>query len=172
MIRGVPPTVWALRGAVVLGPVVAVSAAAPQGYAPSVTMVVLVGLTALGWAFAPDHLLGGVSPLLVLVWWATAVGEAVPFASVTAAAGLLVGHSGATLLGYGPPRTRIAPRLVAIWAVRAAAAWLVALVVWVVADAYSGHATPASFWLLGLAAALVSAVVAALRVPVRGPRQP
>jgi hypothetical protein len=164
--------VWALRSAVVLGPVVAVSAAAPQGYSPSAFVVTVVLLTALGWAFAPDHLLGGVSVLLVLAWWATVVGDALPFASVVAAGGLLLSHTAATVLGYGPPRTRIAPRLLGTWAVRAAAVWVVALAIWVVADAYSGHATPASFWLLGLAAALVGAVVAALRAPVRDPWGP
>jgi hypothetical protein len=167
MIRGVPPTVWALRSAVVLGPVAAVSVAAPQGYSPSAFMLVLVLLTAVGWAFIPDHLFGGVSLLLVLVWWATVVGQALPFESVAAAAGLLLSHVAATVLGYGPPRTRIAPRMLATWALRATTAWMVALVVWLVADAYSGQPTPAPFWLLGLTAALVGAVVAALWQPVR-----
>jgi hypothetical protein len=172
VIRGVPRTVWALRSTVVLGPVVALTAAAPQGYAPSGFVVVLVLLAALGWAFAPDHVLGGVSLLVVLVWWAVAVGEALPVASLVAAAGLLLSHTAATVLGYGPPRTRIAPRLLATWARRASAVWVVALVIWVVADAYSGHATPPSFWLLGLAAALIGAVVAALRAPMRDSSRP
>jgi hypothetical protein len=167
----VPLSVWALRSAVVLGPGVAVSAAAPQGYVPSLFVVALVLFAALVWAFVPDHLLGSVSLLLVLVWWATVVGEALPFASVLAAAGLLLSHTAATLLAYGPARTQIAPRLMATWAMRATAVWVVALAIWVVADAYSGHATPASFWLLGLTAALVGAVVAALRAPVRESRR-
>ena len=171
MIRGVPRTVWALRSAVVLGPVVALWAAAPEGYAPSSWVVVVVALAALGWAFVPDHLFGSVSLLLVLVWWAVAVGDALPVASVVAAAALLLSHTAATVLAYGPPRTRIAGRMLTTWALRATAVWVIALVVWVVADASSGQATPASFWLLGLAAALVGAVVAALRVPVRESRQ-
>jgi hypothetical protein len=167
LIRGVPRSVWALRSAVVLGPAVALFAPSPQGYAPSQFTVALVLLTAIGWALVPDHPLGNVSLLLVLFWWATAVGEALPFASVVAAGGLLLSHTAATLLGYGPTRTQIARRLVATWALRATAAWVVALAIWVIAEAYSGRATPASFWLLGLAAALIGAVVAALRAPVR-----
>jgi len=170
MIRGVPRTVWALRGVVVLGPVVAVSAAAPQGYSPSVFVVVLVLLTALGWALAPDNLFGGVSLVLVLVWWAIVVGGALPFSAVVAAAGLLLSHTAATVLAYGPARTHISPRLVAMWAVRASAVWVVALAIWVVAAAYIGRAAPAYFWLLGLGAALVGAIAAALRAPVRDSR--
>ena len=172
MIRGVPLTVWALRTAVVLGSAVALWAPAPWGYAPSPFIVAVVLLTALGGAFLPDHLLGSVSPLVVVVWWASVVGPALPFASVVAAAGLLIGHTAATVLAYGPARTRIAARVLATWVLRAAAAWLVAPVVWVVAAAYRGHATPASFWLLGLAAALVGAVTAALWAPVRESRRP
>lgn len=165
---GVPVTVWALRCAVVLGPLVAVTAAAPEGYAPSLLAVALVLVSALLWAFLPDQVLGSVSLLVVLVWWALVVGEALPVASVVAAAGLLLSHTAATLLAYGPSRTRIAPRLLVTWTLRAAVAWLVALAVWGAAEAYRGQATPASFWLLGLTAALVGAVVAGLRVPVRG----
>lgn len=172
MIRGVPLTIWALRGLVVLGPAVAVSAAAPLGYAPSPLVVTLVVVAALVGAFAPDHFLSSVSMVLVLVWWAIVVGEALPLASVVAAAALVTGHTAGTVLAYGPARTRIAPRLLLTWALRAAVVWVAALVVWVVADVYRGQATPASFWLFGLAAALVGSVVAALRTPVRAPSEP
>jgi hypothetical protein len=167
MIRGVPLTVWALRAAVVLGPAVALWAPAPEGYTPSPFVVSVVLLSALGWAFAPDHLLGTMALVVVLVWWAVVVGAAVPLAAVVAAAGLLLSHSAATVLAYGPARTRVAPRLLATWAIRATAVWVVAPVIWLVADAFTGQPTPASFWLLGLGAALVGAVVAALWAPVR-----
>jgi hypothetical protein len=167
VIRGVPPGVWALRVAVALGPAVALLAPAPQGYVPSLFMVALVVLFGVGWAFLPDHPLGTVPMLLVLVWWTIVVGAALPFASVVAAAGLLLSHTAATVLSYGPPRTRIAPALLATWGMRAASVWVTALAIWAVAQAYRGHATPASFWLLGLTAALVGAVVAALWAPMR-----
>ena len=57
--------------------------------------------------------------------------------------------------------------LVMLWVPRAAAVWLAALVVWLTARAYTGHATPTLFWLAGLAAALVGAVVAAVVIPTR-----
>jgi hypothetical protein len=41
-------------------------------------------------------------------------------------------------------------------------------VVWTVARAYSGHSTPASFWLTGLAAAIGASVVAGMSLPARG----
>lgn len=168
MIRGVSPTVWVLRGVMVLGSLLAVLAPAPQGYTPSVFVVAVVGLTALGWSLAPDHVLGGASLLVVLVWWTTVVGEALPVASVVAAAGMLLAHTAATVLGYGPARTELPGRLLVTWVARAAVVWPAALVIWLVADVYSGHATPTSFWLLGLAAALAGALAAAVWVPVRG----
>ncbi len=60
--------------------------------------------------------------------------------------------------------------LLVLWVPRAAAVWLAALVVWLTARAYTGHATPTVFWLAGLSAALVGAVVAAVAVPTRDQR--
>jgi hypothetical protein len=57
--------------------------------------------------------------------------------------------------------------LVLLWVPRGAVVWLAALVVWLTARVYTGHATPTLFWLAGLAAALVGAVVAAVVVPTR-----
>jgi hypothetical protein len=168
MIRGVPVSVWLLRAVVAAGPVVAVLAPAPQGYQPSAKVVVAVLLTGVAWAFAPDHFAGGLSLLIVLVWWMSVVGEALPLASVVAAAGFVASHAAATVLGYGPARARLEPHLVVTWARRAAMVWPAALVIWLVADVYSGHATPTSFWLLGLGAALVGALLAALWIPIRG----
>jgi hypothetical protein len=144
-----------------------VLAPALQGYPPSVFVVLVVLVAALGWSLAPDHLMGGVATLLVLIWWTTVVGDALPFTSVVAAAGLMLSHAAATVLGYGPPRTHIAPRLVMIWALRAVMVWPAALAIWLIADVYSGHATPTSFWILGLAGALAGALAAAFWVPVR-----
>jgi hypothetical protein len=51
---------------------------------------------------------------------------------------------------------------------RAATSWTAALAVWAVARAYGGPGSPETFWLSGLAAALVGAVVAAVATPIRG----
>jgi hypothetical protein len=65
---------------------------------------------------------------------------------------------------------QVGPDLVVLWVPRGAVVWLAALVVWLTARAYTGHATPTLFWLAGLAAALVGAVVAAVVVPTRDVR--
>ena len=91
-----------------------------------------------------------------------------PFVQLfSAAGGLLAAHVAALLLGYGPARMEVGADLVMLWVPRAAAVWLAALVVWLTARAYTGHATPTLFWLAGLAAALVGAVVAAVVIPTR-----
>jgi len=165
--RGVPATTWALRAVVALGPLVAILAPAPQGFTPSAFSIVVVLVASVAWALVPDNVLAGGALVLVLVWWTFVVGAALPFTSVVAAAALVLSHSAATVLGYGPPRAQLDRRLLSTWTLRAAAVWPAALVIWLVADVYSGRATPTSFWLLGLAAGLVGAVVAAVWVPLR-----
>jgi hypothetical protein len=169
-VRGVVPTVWVLRAVVALGPVVAILAPVPQGYSPSPFVIGVVAFTAVLFAFSPDHVMGGLTMLIVLVWWADVVGAAVPLASVVAAAGLLLSHTAATVLGYGPARAVLDARVVATWARRTAMVWPAALMIWLVADAYTGRASPTSFWLLGLGAALVGALAAAWMIPLSGRR--
>jgi hypothetical protein len=165
--RNVTVTAWVLRVLVVLGPLVAVLADVPAGHTPSPFVVVVVAIGGLLFAAAPDSFVGVVVMGIVVLWWALSVGDGVPVASVVAAAALLTSHVAATLLGLGPSRLVLAPSLVTRWAVRGLLVWPAALVVWLVADAFSGRPTPTTFWLAGLAAALVGAVVAALVVPGR-----
>jgi hypothetical protein len=165
--RNVTVTAWVLRVLVALGPLVAVLADVPGGHTPSPFVIVVVALGGLLFAVAPDSFVGVVVMGIVVLWWALSVGEGVPIASVVAAAALLTSHVAATLLGLGPARVVLAPSLVTRWVVRGLLVWPAALVVWLVADAFSGRPTPTTFWLAGLAAALVGAVVAALVVPGR-----
>ena len=58
--------------------------------------------------------------------------------------------------------------LALLWAMRAVMTWTAALAVWAVARAYSGHGSPTLFWLAGLAAALVGAVVVGIVASPRG----
>ena len=167
MIRGIPTSVWVLRSVVVLGSVVALYAAAPEGFVPSPFVSVVVVVVAGAFALRPEHFVGSVALALVLLWWALVVGSAVPGGTLVAAAALLAAHVAAVLLGYGPPQMPVGADLVRLWVPRAAAVWLAALVVWLTARAYTGHATPTLFWLAGLTAALVGAVVAAVVVPTR-----
>jgi hypothetical protein len=168
--RNVTVTARVLRVLVALGPVVAVLAAAPQGHTPSTFIVVLVAVGGVLFALRPENVVGVVVMGLVLFWWTLEVRDGVPVSSVVAAAGLLTSHVGATLLGLGPARVVVDSRVVVRWAVRGLLVWPAALVVWLVADAFSSRPTPTTFWLAGLAAALVAAVVAGLALPVRSDR--
>ncbi len=167
MIRGVPPSVWALRAVVALGPLVALLAAVPQGQVPSLWLVGLVAVGSVGFAFVPEYALGTLVMLVVLLWWARSLGTTVPATAMLAAAALLASHVAAMLLGYGPPTMGVRRDLVLLWALRAAAVWVAAPVIWFVAGVYDGHASPTLFWLAGLATALVGAVVAAVVVPTQ-----
>jgi len=162
-----PASVWILRLAVVVGPLVALYAATPEGFAPSPFVGVVVLLVSVAFALRPEHFVGSVALGLVVVWWAVVVGSAVPGGAVVAAAALLAAHVAALLLGYGPPQMSVGVDLLVLWVPRAVAVWSAALVVWLTARTYTGHATPTAFWLAGLAAALVGAVVAAVVVPTR-----
>ena len=170
MIRGLPTGVWVLRLVIVLGSLLSLYAAAPEGFVPSPFVGAVVLVLAGIFAVRPEHFVGSVALSVVLVWWALHVGSSVPVGALVAAGGLLAAHVAAVLLGYGPPHMQVGPDLVVLWVPRAAVVWLAALVVWLTARAYTGHTTPTLFWLAGLAAALVGAVVAAVVVPTRGVR--
>ena len=169
MIRAVHPSVWVLRTFVVVGLMLALYGAAPEGFVPSPFVTVVVLAVALGSALKPEHFVGSAAPAVVLIWWAGVVQSAFPDGTLIAAAALLTSHVAAVLLGYGPPSMSVEADLVRLWVPRGAAVWLAALLVWFTARAYSGHATPSEFWLAGLAAAVVGAVVAAVVLPTTRP---
>ena len=158
---------WLLRAVVVLGLLVALWAAAPEGFVPSVLMTAVVLATAVAFALRPEFFVGSVAPTLVLIWWTLVVKSAFPDGALVAAAGLLASHLAAVLLGYGPARMTVGSDLVLTWVTRGAAVWVAALAVWVTERTYAGHSIPGAFWLIGLSAALVGAVVAAVLIPTR-----
>jgi hypothetical protein len=164
----VAPSVWVLRAVGVLGLMLALLAGVPEGYTPSVVLAVVVLLGGVLSAFRPDHLAVSVTLCIVVLWWGLQVRTEVPLGCVVAAAGLVVAHVAGTLLAYGPPFMPIPSDLVALWAWRGFLVWLAAPVVWLVARVYADHDVPTSYWLAGLATALVGAVVAAVVVPARG----
>jgi hypothetical protein len=161
---GVASSVWVARTVAALAPLVALFGGTADGLVPSPAIVVVVGLGGVLGAFRPDHLAVSVGLGVVLAWWATQLHHEMPAGCLVAAAGLTAAHVAGTLLGYGPPWMPIAPSLARVWVVRAVLVWLAAPVVWLVARAYADRDTPTSFWLAGLAAALVGAVVAAVAV--------
>ena len=169
MVRRVPWSVWCLRAVAALGPLLAVTAGAPEGFVPSLFVVVVAAALGLAYAFLPEHFIGSIVLVVVLLWWSLHVGSAMPGGALVAAAALVAAHVAGVLLGYGPPRMAVGADLVLPWVVRGALVWLAAPVVWVAARAYSGEDSPTSYWLGGLAVALVGAVVAAVRVPTPSP---
>jgi hypothetical protein len=167
VIRGVRRSVWVLRGVAALGPMVALWAAAPEGHVPQAWVVAVVALLSVGYAVRPEHFVGSTVLVVVLVWWTINVRAEMPTGALVAAAAVLAAHVAGVLLGYGPSQMAVDPELVVIWVVRSVLVWLAAPAVWFAARVYNGQATPTSFWLAGLATALVGAVVAAVVVPAR-----
>jgi hypothetical protein len=165
VIRAAHPSVWVLRALVAAGLMVALYAAAPEGFVPSPFVTVVVLTAGIGSAMRPEHFVGSAAPAVVLVWWALVVQSAFPNGTLVAAGALVTSHLAAVLLGYGPPTMPVGADLVLLWVPRGAAVWVAALVVWLTARAYGGHATPSEFWLAGLAAAVIGAVVAAVVLP-------
>jgi hypothetical protein len=168
MVRGAMPSVWVLRAVLAAGLVVSLLAGIPEGYTPPVALVVVVVALSAGAAFRPEHLVVSITMAVVIVWWGLQLRTEMPVAVLVVAACLVVAHVAATLLGYGPTSLPLDPALAVLWAMRAATTWTAALAVWAVARAYGGHGSPETFWLSGLAAALVGAVVAAVATPIRG----
>jgi hypothetical protein len=159
--------VWVLRAVILLGVMTALYAAAPEGFVPSPFVGAVVLVAAVAFALRPENFTGPTAQILVLLWWALVVKAAFPDGTLVAAGALLATHLAAVLLAYGPSQMSVGADLVMVWVPRGAVAWLAALVVWLTARAYTGHAVPGVFWLAGLAAALVGAVVAAVVVPTR-----
>jgi hypothetical protein len=168
MWRGAVPSVWVLRGVVAVGLMLAQLAGMPAGYTPPVALVVVVAALSLASVFRPDHLVVSVTMGIVIVWWALQLRTEMPAAVLVVAAGLVSAHVAATLLAYGPTSLPVDPALAVLWTMRTAMTWTAGLGVWAVARAYEGHGSPVTFWLTGLAAALVGAVVAAVATPIRG----
>jgi hypothetical protein len=167
MIRDLTPGGWALRAIVVLGPPVALLAASPQGFVPPLWLVVVVVVASAGFAAFPEQYAGSLSMLLVVAWWTIAVRHAMPGGVVVSAAALLAAHVAATVASYGPRQLPPERLLVLRWARRTLLLWLVAPLLWLVVDADRGRTTPASYWVAGLAVALVLAVVVASVYPTR-----
>jgi hypothetical protein len=165
---GALPGVWALRGILVAGLLLALLAGIPEDYTPPVVLVMVVAAASVLSAFRPEHLVVSITMGVVIVWWGLQLHTEMPVAVLVVAAALLGSHVAATLLAYGPTSLAIDPALAVLWTMRAALTWTAGLAVWAVARAYAGHGSPGTFWLTGLAAALVGAIVAAIATPIRG----
>jgi hypothetical protein len=151
----------------VAGILLALLCGIPEGYAPPIILVVVVAAGAVLASFRPEGLVVSIMIGVVVVWWVLQLHVEMPVAALVVAAGLSMAHVAATLLAYGPPSLPVDPQLGLLWTVRGAMTWFAALLVWVVARAYSGHGSPEAYWLVGLAAAVVGAVAAGVTAPLR-----
>jgi len=151
---------WVLRAIVVLGPVLALLAAAPAGAAPWGWLVVLVGLLAALHARWPESAGGLAAPGVVVVFWAAALGDRLSAWALAAAAGLLASHVAALLAAYGPDALGLDVPTVRLWLPRAGAAFLLAPVVLLVARLLRDRSDTPAAWVVGLAVALVAVAVA------------
>jgi hypothetical protein len=165
--HGVTPGVWVLRCLVAAGLLLALVCGIPEGYTPPIVLVVFVLAAGVFAAFRPDHLAVSLAMGVVIFWWMLQLRFEMPTAALVAAAGITLSHVAATLLAYGPPHLPVDPRLALLWAMRGVTTWTGALVVWVVARAYTGHGSPELYWLAGLAAAVVGAVAVGATAPLR-----
>lgn len=153
----------AVRGVMLLGPLAALLAGVPQGYAPPVWLVAVLAVLASASAAMPEHYVGAVTLMIVVVWWVIEAGDALPLSSVAAAGALVAAHLAGTVAAYGPRQLAPDREVVLLWVRRGLALWATAALTWFVVVAGTGRATSGSAWVVGLAAGLVLAIVATVR---------
>ncbi|MCF6379842.1 hypothetical protein L2K70_19690 [Nocardioides KLBMP 9356] len=140
---GVTTPVVALRALVVLLPCAALALALPE--VPHWFVLVVVPVTAVMWARAPDHGVGIIPLVLVAGWWAAH--GVVDWRVLVVAVLLLGAHVAATLLSYGPPTLAVDPHLVRVWVVRALLAVVPVPVAWLAVRGLDPRQAPAWLWL-------------------------
>jgi hypothetical protein len=155
----------ALRGVILVAPVLALLAARPEDL-PHGWFVALTVVLSIGFAAMPESALGTACLVLVVTWWALAAPDGVPLGTIPAAVLLLATHVSAVLLSYGPAALPIGAALVRRWLRRAALVALAAPLVWVFAQLVDGQPEPPGVWVFGLASAVVVCIVAAAAVAV------
>ena len=151
---------WALRATVVLGPVLALLAAAPAGAAPWGWLVVLVAVLAAFHARWPESAGGIAAPGVVVLFWGAALGDRLTAWALAAAAALLAAHVAALLAAYGPDGLGVDVPTLRLWLRRAGAAFLLAPAVLLPGLILRDRAETPGVWVVGLAVALVATVVA------------
>lgn len=153
---------WALRAVVLLGPVVAVLARTGPLGAPPVWLVAMVLVLGGGWALLPESVLGAVTLLTVGFSWAAGHDGTVPAAALAAALAMLAAHLAALVVGYGPARLPVNPRVLRLWAVRGAGVFVGAPLVWVLARGVDELPGSGSAWLVGMVVSISVVGVAAV----------
>ena len=162
MTRGWTRGQWALRATVVAGLMVALLATGLRGVWPAWWLVVLVGGLAVGFALLPEAPVGTTATALVIAWWGFAFRDGPHAQALVAAAGLLAAHVAALIAGYGPGDMPVDPATARRWALRGAAVFMAAPLVFAVAILVRGEPEPSGIWVAGLSAALATTVAAGL----------
>ncbi|MDI6911341.1 hypothetical protein [Nocardioides sp.] len=157
----------ALRVLVLVGPVVAVLAAGPAGHAPPWWLVGVVAALAGASAWVPDSPFGVAPFLVVLGWWAAALGDASSAWVLVAAAGLVVAHVAGAVASYGPATMPVDVATVRLWAGRGLLVLLTAPVAWAVTRLLGDQPEQPGVWVLGVAAACLATVVATAALGTR-----
>jgi hypothetical protein len=152
---------WALRLVVVTGPLLALYARTPSLGAPRLWIVALVVALAVGWALVPESVVGAVALLVVGFSWASSDTVDVPVGALVAALGMLAAHLAALVSSYGPPRLPVDRGVARLWALRGAAVFAAAVLVWLLARVVADLPDSSSVWVVGLVVALSVLVVAA-----------
>jgi hypothetical protein len=153
---------WVLRVVAAGGLLVALFATGIAGAWPAPLLVVLVAALAIGHALAPESPIGGVAMGAVLAWWGLAFRDGPDPASLVAAAGLLSSHVAGVLAAYGPDGMAVDRATVLLWVRRGLAVLLLSPLVLLVARGVEGQPEPDGVWVVGLAAALVAVLAAAV----------
>jgi hypothetical protein len=157
----------ALRALVLLGPVVAVLAAGPAGHAPPWWLVGVVLALAGASAWVPDSPFGVAPFLVVLGWWAAALGDASSAWVVVAAAGLVVAHVAGAVASYGPATMPVDAATARLWAGRGLLVLLTAPVAWAVTRLLRDQPEQPGIWVLGVAVACAATVAATVALGTR-----
>jgi hypothetical protein len=153
---------WGLRALMVLGPLVAIFARWGSLGAPRPWLVGLVLMLAVGWALAPESVVGAVTLLVVGFSWASSEVTEVPWMALAAALGMLVAHLAALVASYGPRRLPVAPSVARLWAIRGAVVFAAAPLVWLLTTAVRDLPGSGTVWVAGLVVALSVVLVAAV----------
>lgn len=156
-----------LRAVVFLGPVLAVLATGPAGNWPPWWIAGIVVLIAAAAAYDPDAPYGTGAGLVVLGWWAIALGDGLPASILVAALGLVAAHVAALLASYGPATMPVDAATLRLWGGRCAAVLITVPAAWALALLLRGEPEQPGIWLLGAATAFVATVVATAALAVR-----
>lgn len=165
--RALPLSQVAARLVVLLGPLVALLAAAPAGDPPAPWVWVLAVAASTAWAARPDSDVGVLALLLVVVWWALVPGDALHPSVLVAAVAVVAAHVAAVLADAAPAPTPLDPRVVRRWVGRGAVVLVPVPVLWTLARALEGQGAPPGLWPAALLAVLLvlAALVAVLDRP-------